>query len=75
MADEELQTLEKYGSFLEPDKDLNFFGRSDELDRLARRLQQVRKPNALIIGEEGTGKTAIVEALAGMISPPFTALI
>jgi ATP-dependent Clp protease ATP-binding subunit ClpC len=39
-------------------------GRDGEIKQLARRLQRVTKRNALLIGEAGVGKTAIVEGLA-----------
>ena len=39
-------------------------GRDGEIKQLARRLQRATKRNALLIGEAGVGKTAIVEGLA-----------
>lgn len=39
-------------------------GREREVVELARALVQRRKPNALLLGEPGVGKTSIVEALA-----------
>ncbi len=39
-------------------------GRQQELDRLVEILHKKRSSNALIVGNEGVGKTAIVEGLA-----------
>ncbi len=39
-------------------------GRDAEIKQLARRLQRTTKRNALLIGDAGVGKTAIVEGLA-----------
>ena len=39
-------------------------GRRAEMKALARYLQRTSKPNVLVIGEAGVGKTAIVEGLA-----------
>ncbi len=43
-------------------------GRERELDQLIRALLRRNKPNALLVGEPGIGKTAIVEELALLIS-------
>lgn len=43
-------------------------GREKELDQLIRALKRRNKPNALIIGAPGIGKTAIVEELAVLLS-------
>lgn len=43
-------------------------GRSDELERLTHILGRKSKNNPILIGEPGTGKTAIVEGLAGAIA-------
>lgn len=42
-------------------------GRDDEINRLVEILCRRCKNNPILIGEAGVGKTAIVEALAGMI--------
>ena len=39
-------------------------GRQEELDRLVEILHKKRSSNAMIIGNEGVGKTAVVEGLA-----------
>jgi len=39
-------------------------GRDSETKQLARRLQRTTKRNALLIGDAGVGKTAVVEGLA-----------
>jgi len=43
-------------------------GRKDEIDRMVQILSRRKKNNPVLIGEPGTGKTAIVEGLAIMIS-------
>ena len=43
-------------------------GREKELDQLIRALKRRNKPNALLIGSPGIGKTAIVEELALLLS-------
>ncbi len=52
-----------------------FYGRGNEVDRLIEILGQQIKNNALILGEPGVGKTAIVEELAKRLAdgdvPPF----
>ena len=49
-------------------------GREEEVRRLARVLRQRRKPNAILVGDPGVGKTCIVEGLAqrlaGVDCPP-----
>ncbi len=42
-------------------------GRRTELEQIARALMRRRKPNPLLIGPPGSGKTAIVEGLAQAI--------
>lgn len=64
--------LDKYGLWLtdqaKEDKLDPVYGREDELLRIAQILARKRKNNPLLIGEPGTGKTAIVEALAQKIA-------
>ena len=43
-------------------------GRDDEIQRMIQTLVRQRKNNPLLIGEAGTGKTAIVEGLAQRIA-------
>lgn len=43
-------------------------GRQRELNMLIRTLKRRNKPNAILIGEPGIGKTSIVEELASLIS-------
>ncbi|GAB1455167.1 hypothetical protein MASR2M48_04740 [Spirochaetota bacterium] len=47
-----------------PDTDYPVYGRSSELDALSSVLMKFWKPNPLIIGESGVGKTALVQGLA-----------
>ncbi len=70
-ADENYQSLEKYAKNL---VDLArkgrldpVIGRDDEIRRLLQILSRRTKNNPILIGEPGTGKTAIVEGLAGRI--------
>jgi len=43
------------------------FGRIDEIDRVSNILSKRTKNNPILVGEPGTGKTAIVEGMAGRI--------
>ncbi|MBK8245837.1 MAG: ATP-dependent Clp protease ATP-binding subunit [Gemmatimonadetes bacterium] len=43
-------------------------GRNEELDAMILTLCRLTKPNPLLVGPAGTGKTAIVEALAARIA-------
>ncbi len=43
-------------------------GRKDEIQRLVQTLSRQKKNNAIVIGEAGVGKTAIVEGLAQRIA-------
>ena len=70
-ADDNYQSLEKYAKNL---VDLArqgrldpVIGRDDEIRRLLQILSRRTKNNPILIGEPGTGKTAIVEGLAGRI--------
>lgn len=60
--------LEKYTTNLnklaEEGKIDNLIGRELELEQLAQTLTRKKKNNAILVGEAGTGKTAIVEGLA-----------
>ena len=64
--------LDKYGVWMndlaKEDKLDPVYGREDELLRIAQILARKRKNNPLLLGEPGTGKTAIVEALAQKIA-------
>ncbi|HAP43219.1 MAG: hypothetical protein A2087_01240 [Spirochaetes bacterium GWD1_61_31] len=44
-----------------------FYGRAAELDQLVTTLLKFWKPNPLLIGESGVGKSALVEGLANRI--------
>lgn len=46
----------------------DFIGRDKELDNLGRILCRVEKPNAIITGGPGVGKTALIEGLAQRIA-------
>jgi ATP-dependent Clp protease ATP-binding subunit ClpC len=45
-------------------------GRKQELRRLGQVLLQKRKPNAVLVGEPGVGKTCLVEGLAQRMAAP-----
>ncbi len=71
--------LEIYGlnlnRWVESGKCFPFVGREKEIERLINILGRYTKNNAILIGEAGVGKTALVEALAQKIVqgvvPPF----
>ncbi len=69
--DENLESLEKFGINLNQkaiDGKLDpVIGRDDEIDRMMQILVRKTKNNPILIGEPGTGKTAIAEALAKKI--------
>ena len=70
-ADESLEALEKYGIDLNQ-KALSgeldpVIGRDEEVQRMMQILIRKTKNNPILIGEPGTGKTAIVEGLAQRI--------
>ena len=70
-ADENYQSLEKYAKNLvdlaRKGKLDPVIGRDDEIRRVLQILSRRTKNNPILIGEPGTGKTAIVEGLAGRI--------
>ena len=70
-ADDNYQSLEKYAknlvSMARAGKLDPVIGRDDEIRRLLQILSRRTKNNPILIGEPGTGKTAIVEGLAGRI--------
>ena len=70
-ADENYQSLEKYAKNLvelaRKGKLDPVIGRDDEIRRLLQILSRRTKNNPILIGEPGTGKTAIVEGLAERI--------
>lgn len=71
--------LETYGlclnKWVQSGKCFPFVGRQKELERLINILGRFTKNNAILIGEAGVGKTALVEALSARIVegtvPPF----
>ena len=67
-ADDNYQSLEKYAKNLvdlaRQGKLDPVIGRDDEIRRLLQILSRRTKNNPILIGEPGTGKTAIVEGLA-----------
>ena len=70
-ADEALEALDKYGIDLNQkaiDGELDpVIGRDEEVQRMMQILIRKTKNNPILIGEPGTGKTAIVEGLAQRI--------
>ena len=70
-ADDNYQSLEKYAKNLvdlaRKGKLDPVIGRDDEIRRMLQILSRRTKNNPILIGEPGTGKTAIVEGLAGRI--------
>ena len=70
-ADDNYQSLEKYAKNLvelaRKGKLDPVIGRDDEIRRVLQILSRRTKNNPILIGEPGTGKTAIVEGLAGRI--------
>ena len=70
-GDENFQALSKYAKNLVDDARKGkldpVIGRDDEIRRVLQILSRRTKNNPILIGEPGTGKTAIVEGLAGRI--------
>ena len=70
-ADDNYQSLEKYAKNLvdlaRQGKLDPVIGRDDEIRRVLQILSRRTKNNPILIGDPGTGKTAIVEGLAGRI--------
>ena len=70
-ADESLEALEQYGIDLNQkalDGELDpVIGRDEEIQRMMQILIRKTKNNPILIGEPGTGKTALVEGLAQRI--------
>ena len=70
-ADEALEALDQYGIDLNQralDGELDpVIGRDEEVQRMMQILIRKTKNNPILIGEPGTGKTAIVEGLAQRI--------
>ena len=70
-ADEALEALDQYGIDLNKkaiDGELDpVIGRDDEVQRIMQILIRKTKNNPILIGEPGTGKTAIIEGLAQRI--------
>ena len=70
-ADENYQRLSKYAKNLVEDARAGkldpVIGRDDEIRRVLQILSRRTKNNPILIGEPGTGKTAIVEGLAQRI--------
>jgi len=48
-------------------KNINFIGRDKEIERLSTILSRKNKNNAIIVGEEGVGKTILVEGFVKKI--------
>ncbi len=71
-ADETLESLEKFGIDLTKKASQGeldpVIGRDEEIHRIMQILRRKTKNNPILIGEPGTGKTAIAEGLAIRIS-------
>ena len=64
-ADDAGSILAQFGRELTAaDQDFPIFGRQRDIDGLVSTLLKYWKPNPLLIGESGVGKTALVEGLA-----------
>lgn len=50
-----------------------FFGRLDEIRKLIQLASRSNKPNILLVGEAGAGKTALAEGLAKFLVDPENA--
>ena len=72
-GDENFQALSKYAKNLVDDARKGkldpVIGRDDEIRRVLQILSRRTKNNPILIGEPGTGKTAIVEGLGGRSRP------
>lgn len=62
----ELSTITDLHALAEINKD-PLIGREQELRQLINALSRRNKPNAILVGEPGVGKTAIVEELANLL--------
>lgn len=71
-GDDNLESLEKFGIDLTKKAKQNeldpVIGRDEEIHRMMQILIRKSKNNPILIGEPGTGKTAIVEGLASKIA-------
>lgn len=64
-SDDAASILAQFGRELTAmDQDFPIFGRQRDIDGLVATLLKYWKPNPLLIGESGVGKTALVEGLA-----------
>lgn len=64
-SSESIAALLRFGEEMTaPETDYPVYGRARELDALSSVLMKFWKPNPLIIGESGVGKTALVQGLA-----------
>jgi ATP-dependent Clp protease ATP-binding subunit ClpC len=65
LTGEAVMILSRFGRELTAvDSDFPIFGREAELDGIVAAMLKYWKPNPLLIGESGVGKTALVEGLA-----------
>lgn len=62
-ADDET-AFQAFGKFLPQTRSLPFHGRENEVYKVERTLDLTRKPNVMLIGDGGVGKSAIIEELA-----------
>jgi ATP-dependent Clp protease ATP-binding subunit ClpA len=64
LSPEDARFLAEYGREMGPSNCAEAYGRDAEMDTILSILLKVFKPNPLLIGDPGVGKTAIVEGLA-----------
>lgn len=68
ISEEDRIILEKFGSFMGNEGGEGAAPRSSDIEQVEFILQKVKKPNVMLLGDAGVGKTALVEALAAKIA-------
>jgi len=68
--DEQPPSFKAYTTLIQP-SDKEIVGRDKEITRLASILYRKEKANAILVGEAGVGKTAVVKGLSKMLSQPI----
>lgn len=64
ISEEDYKSFMELGDFISPNRAVPFFGRENEVYRVEKALGLKRKPNVILLGDGGVGKTAIIEELA-----------